>query len=228
MPNHGSRSKTWTRILNKWHPEGIPWPASYLYNTLSASRIFQRQYQLIAEDVAGLVERGTVLDIGTGPARLPIALCRRLPGVRVTAADISPAMLVQARENVRRARLSDRIELKEAPASNLPFGDGSFDLVVSSGSLHHFKRPAEALDEIHRVLEPGRPALIYDLVRHLPDEIAAQLRREHGRFRITLLRWHSLEEPFYDPADMLALAASSRFATAHTRFVGALCCLHLK
>lgn len=221
-------TSSWLGRVKRWHPEAIPWPGSCVYNALSRSRIFQRQYQLVAEDAARFCREGVILDIGTGPARLPIVLCRELQAVRMVGLDISAAMIVQARENVRRAGLADRIELKHGAAAELPFEDASFDLVLSSGSLHHFKKPTQALNEMYRVLKPGRHALIYDLVRKLPDDVAAGLRREYGPFRITLLRWHSLEEPFYDPQEMVNLARASEFTTGATRFVGALCCLELQ
>ncbi len=65
--------------------------------------------------------------------------------------------------------------------ASLPFADGSFDLVVSTLSMHHWADPAAGLAEIGRVLRPRATALIWDLrpgVRphlfgprhaHLPD-----------------------------------------------------------
>ncbi len=45
----------------------------------------------------------------------------------------------------------------------LPFPDGSFDLVVSTFSMHHWSDPAAGLGEIARVLRPAGRALIWDL-----------------------------------------------------------------
>ena len=46
--------------------------------------------------------------------------------------------------------------------ASLPFPDGSFDLVVSTLSLHHWADPQAGLAEIARVLRPGGRALIWD------------------------------------------------------------------
>jgi SAM-dependent methyltransferase len=44
----------------------------------------------------------------------------------------------------------------------MPFGDGSFDLVVSTLSMHHWAEPTAGMTEIGRVLRPGGRALIWD------------------------------------------------------------------
>jgi ubiquinone/menaquinone biosynthesis C-methylase UbiE len=46
--------------------------------------------------------------------------------------------------------------------ANLAFPDRSFDLVVSTLSMHHWADPAAGLAEIGRVLRPGARALIWD------------------------------------------------------------------
>jgi ubiquinone/menaquinone biosynthesis C-methylase UbiE len=49
-----------------------------------------------------------------------------------------------------------------ADVGRLPFPDGSFDLVVSTISQHHWTDPAGGLQEVNRVLRPGAQAWIYD------------------------------------------------------------------
>src|SRR5687768_8520884 len=55
--------------------------------------------------------RGSIVDLGCGPADIPIRLCRALPGVRVTGVDGAAAMLEQAARAVRSAELESRIAL---------------------------------------------------------------------------------------------------------------------
>lgn len=50
----------------------------------------------------------------------------------------------------------------------------------------------------------------------------------HCRLRVTLLWLHSFEEPFYDPQDLEALAAATKFREGQTKFVGILCCLVMR
>jgi SAM-dependent methyltransferase len=47
----------------------------------------------------------------------------------------------------------------------LPFPDGNLDFVVSTLSLHHWPNPAQAFQEIYRVLKPGGQFLVFDLRR---------------------------------------------------------------
>jgi ubiquinone/menaquinone biosynthesis C-methylase UbiE len=218
----------WWGIARLLHPQGIPWPGSVIYNKLSGTDIFRRHYEIVADDIGLYCRSGCVLDVGTGPGRLLLVLRERFPEMRLIGADISPAMVAQARKNVEKARSSEFIELRKAAATDLPFPDDSFDAVVSTGSIHHWKDPALGLNEVHRVLKPGRFALIYDLVRKLPPEVAERMRREFGRFRLALLWLHSFEEPFYSTEEFRSMAASTSFATGEVRFAGALCCLVLK
>lgn len=218
----------WRRFLQRWHPEGIPWPGTVLYNALSRRSIFQRHYQLVAEDVARSCATGRILDIGTGPGWLLLALHQTLPQADLVGVDISPGMVETAKRNLNRAGGSALIEVREAAANSLPFPDGSFDAVVSTGSLHHWKDPVGGLNEVFRVLKPGGHALMYDLVRTVPPEVARAARREFGRLATSILWLHSFEEPFYSPEDMQSLAERTRFQRGATRFVGALCCLVLR
>jgi ubiquinone/menaquinone biosynthesis C-methylase UbiE len=188
----------------------------------------QRHYDLVAEDVAGFATQGRLLDIGTGPGWLLLALRRRAPQLRLTGLDISPAMVRKARANIAQACPGGGIEVVQAPATHLPFPDGAFNLVVSTGSLHHWKDPVGGLNECHRVLAPGGVALLYDVVSKLPPEIARAAVRQFGRYRMTLLWLHSFEEPFYSQKEMGKLAAQSVFGEGDLRFVGVLCCLTLR
>jgi len=63
--------------------------------------------------------------------------------------------------------------------ASLPFADESFDLVVSTLSMHHWAHAPAGLAEIARVLRPGARALVWDFRRgfiplhaHMPDPIA--------------------------------------------------------
>jgi len=101
-------------------------------------------------DVAGL----PVLDYGCGHGMAAAVLARR--GAHVTAFDLSPGYLAEAR---RRARANDvAIEFLQANAERLPFADGSFARVWGNAILHHLD-PRIAARELHRILQPGGVAV---------------------------------------------------------------------
>ena len=216
-----------SRLLKRIHPEGIPWPGSVFYNALSRSSIFQAQYGLLVEEIAALRKDGALLDVGAGPGWLLIRLHAKCPAMRLVGMDISSAMIVQARKNVAASDAAGRIEMQVGSAEKLPFADASFDLIVSSGSAHHWKDAAGGLNEMHRVLRPGGRVLIYDLVKALPADVRREAVRRFGRFRIAMLWLHTFEEPFYSADDLISLARASRFRDGRTSYVGVLCRLEM-
>jgi SAM-dependent methyltransferase len=139
----------------------------------------------IAADVAAAAPAGArVLEVGCGPGHLSIRLARQ-HGLEVTGLDLDPAMIARARANTDRPETGDqrRPEFLVGDVAALAFPDRSFDLVVSTLSMHHWADPAAGLAEIGRVLRPGARALIWDLrpgVRphpfgprhaHIPDPV---------------------------------------------------------
>lgn len=218
----------WWRLIKIIHPEGIPWPGSILYNALSSTSIFLKHYELVANDIAGYGKAASVLDIGTGPAQLLFALRKVIPDARLVGVDISSAMIEVAQQNINALGWNSQIEVRLAAANALPFEDGTFDCVVSTGSLHHWKDPVHDLSEAHRVLKTGGVALIYDLVREMPKPVCDDVRARFGSFRLALLWLHSFEEPFLNAGEMEVLGRQTDFLVEGTKYTGALCCLVLK
>jgi ubiquinone/menaquinone biosynthesis C-methylase UbiE len=123
-------------------------------------------YRRFADRVNALDLTGKrVLDIGSGTGLLAIVLAKEHPEWQVTGIDISEDMLNLARETAARNDLSGRVLFQNASAEDLPFPDGSFDLVVSNASLHLWKDPVKVMDEIARVTAPGGYCLIWDNLR---------------------------------------------------------------
>ncbi len=215
------------KILKAFHPEGIPRPGALVYNRIAKSSAFREIYLLMANEIGSLCREGKLLDIGTGPGFLPIEIARLFPGFSLTGADISAAMVEVARRNVREAGLEGRIEIIEAPADRLPFPDGFFDCVISSGSIHHWKAPVPCFNEIHRVLRTGGRALLYDLTSDIPKTKFLELSDKFGRLR-TLLFWlHTFEEPFLSSKELQGLAESSFFGNGRTSFQSIMCRLDM-
>jgi len=145
-------------------PGGILIGDAVRYDTLSRL-LLSPLVKRIAADVASVAPAGArVLEIGCGPGHLSIRLARH-HGLGVTGLDLDPAMIARARANTHRAETGDqrRPEFLVGDVAALAFPDESFDLVVSTLSMHHWADPAAGLAEIGRVLRPGGRALIWDL-----------------------------------------------------------------
>jgi ubiquinone/menaquinone biosynthesis C-methylase UbiE len=102
-------------------------------------------------DRAGVEPGMEVLDVacGTGNATLPAARA----GGRVTGLDFAPGLLEIARERAADAMLE--IDFIEGDAQALPFGDASFDRVVSTFGHMFVPDHRRTADEMKRVLKPG-------------------------------------------------------------------------
>jgi ubiquinone/menaquinone biosynthesis C-methylase UbiE len=96
----------------------------------------------------------SLLDYGCGHGMAAVVLARR--GARVTAFDLSPGYLDEARA---RARANGVVAaFLQADGQRLPFADGSFDRVWGNAVLHHLDLPTAAR-ELFRVLRPGGVAV---------------------------------------------------------------------
>lgn len=99
-----------------------------------------------------------VLEIGTGPGFFAILLCEL--GYDVTAVDLTPAMLSEARKNA--GVLANQIKFLEMNAEDLFFLDHSFDVILSRNLTWNLPHPEAAYREWKRVLKPGGLLLNFD------------------------------------------------------------------
>ncbi len=131
--------------------------------------------------LVGKRERGRALDIGTGPGQIVLKLARRLTRWKFIGVDRSPNMIAQGIAGLGPAvDLAGRVHFHEADGNQIPFRDGSFDLVVCNSVLHHFAEPQKLLAEIARLSKPGGAILLRDLRR--PGRLAYSFHvRRHGR-----------------------------------------------
>ena len=110
--------------------------------------------QIVAEELCEAVDlRGgqKVLDIATGSGNAAMAAARR--SCDVTAVDYVPALLERGR--LRAAAEGVGITFLEGDAEDLAFGDGSFDVVLSTFGIMFAPNHAKAAAEMLRVCRPG-------------------------------------------------------------------------
>jgi SAM-dependent methyltransferase len=99
-----------------------------------------------------------VLDIGCGYAGLLLYLFRRIGFTEVMEGlDCSGFMIRRAREEIRSRGLVERIYVREGLATQLPYADGTFDVVCSTFMIKHLSDALlkDMLREVRRVLKPS-------------------------------------------------------------------------
>ena len=116
-------------------------------------------------EIHGPCQGGEILDVGTGTARIPIALALADARAILVGIDLADAMLDLARRNVAEAGLAARIRVELRDAKSLPFPDRAFEAAVSNSIVHHIPDPAPALAEMVRVLDAGGTLFVRDLAR---------------------------------------------------------------
>lgn len=110
------------------------------------------------------VRGARALDVACGTGEITAMLARAVgPAGHVTGLDFSAGMLAVARQRVRRLGLEDRVRLVEGDALELPFPDGSFDVVTMGFALRNVADIDRALREMARVTRPGGRVLVLEL-----------------------------------------------------------------
>lgn len=142
-------------------------------------------YRPVAEDVVTRLKRGKILDLGTGPGYLPVAIAVISTDITVVGIDLSARLIETAKANGLSAGVEDRVHFRTGNASSLDFPDASYDMVVSTGMLHMLRNPVKVLEEIHRVLKPGAEAWIYD-----PARISSRINPKEWRASLSI--WERL------------------------------------
>jgi ubiquinone/menaquinone biosynthesis C-methylase UbiE len=144
----------------------------------------------------------TILDVACGPGIVTVGIAAKARAV--VAFDLTPEMLLQARERCTKAGLTN-VRFEQGNATDLPFPDGRFDGVVTRLSVHHFATPRRVLDEIFRVLKPSGMFVLADVVS---SEIAEESELQNA---IEVLRDPS-HVRMLPASELAALIANAGFA----------------
>ena len=160
--------------------------------------LFDPLFRGIAADVAKAVPPpATILEVGCGPGQLSIRLAGS-HGFTVTGLDLDPAMIERARARAHGSSADGsgtQPTFVVGDVASLPFADASFDVAISTFSMHHWADRTAGLTEIARVVRPGGRVLIWDLKQgriplhahvHRPAAAIADLPLRH----VSVEDWH--------------------------------------
>ena len=100
-------------------------------------------------DFAAITPGQRVLDVGCGTGALTAELVGRLGARQVAAVDPSPTFFASMQD-----RFPD-VEVRQAPAEQVPFDDGEFDAAVAQLVVHFMSDPVAGLGEMARVTSTG-------------------------------------------------------------------------
>ena len=100
-------------------------------------------------DLAGVCGGQRLLDVGCGPGALTAELAGRAGPEAVSAVEPSASFVAAARERL------PGVDIRQAAAERLPFGDAAFDAALAQLVVHFMADPVVGLREMGRVTRPG-------------------------------------------------------------------------
>jgi SAM-dependent methyltransferase len=129
-----------------------PWnlvAAAYAAEALQHFDAFARA----AIELAALPPAPRVADVAAGPGTVSLQIAAA--GGRVSAIDLSAAMIAELRRRIREAGAEAAIDVHHGDAQTLPFESGAYDAAFSMFGLMFFPDRHAGLVEMKRVLKPG-------------------------------------------------------------------------
>lgn len=139
-----------------------------------------------------------ILEIGMGNGLFARDILVNDPSVRYSGCDYSETMVIEACALNKQYIENGQARFIHATADKLPFGNHTFDKVFTVNTIYFWSRPAEELEEIHRVLKPGglliiaiRPASVMKKYPFVPygfrlyEESDIRILLMENKFRVT-------------------------------------------
>lgn len=155
------------------------------------------------------VERSTplqVADIGCGTGASTLALARLL-NARITAVDVMPEFLEVLRERAESMGVAERITTLACSMDELPFADGTFDILWSEGAIYNIGF-AQGVAAWRRFLKPGGLLVASEitwLTDSRPEDLERYWKGEYPEIDVASAKFRTLERHGYSPISYFVL-----------------------
>ncbi|BFU90563.1 MAG: hypothetical protein NTAFB01_17500 [Nitrospira sp.] len=131
--------------------------------------------------------QGKVLDLGCGPADIPVRFATLYPACQVIGIDASAPMIELGERAIKQAGLTDRITLRCERYEEVA-GARIVDAVISNSLLHHLPNPLQFWQKLRQLVKPGAPVLVMDLLRPESPEAAQAIVDQYAANEPDILR----------------------------------------
>jgi ubiquinone/menaquinone biosynthesis C-methylase UbiE len=154
------------RILDQFTRQATPFSTASTITDANALRMIV--------EAAAPRPGDTVLDVACGGG---LVVCAFAPHVaHATGIDMTPAMLDRARQLASEQGIGN-VTWDQGDVGHLPYGDETFNIVVTRFSMHHFLDPLAALREMVRVCSPVGRVVVVDMYASDDPAKAAEWNR---------------------------------------------------
>ena len=158
------------------------------------------KYRDIVANIVDIQPGERVLDVSTGTGLTGLAALVKQPDAYVVGIDLTPAMLYQAQDNIKKYSAEGRFGIVIGDMEDLPFVNNSFDVIISTYGIGGIEDREKAFAEIVRVAKPGaRIAAIEMVSPPLEKRLKRMIRKylvEPWIKRLWGFRDIGLESPF--------------------------------
>lgn len=140
----------------------LPLLGARLYNNLTSIKGVNKGFEEIAVFLNNQLDKGNILDIGTGPGRLLSEIRKKNQSFSLYGLDISKSMIKVAKQNLQNV---NDVELRVGNIVETTYQSNFFDSIMSIGSFYNWEKPIEGLNEIYRILKTGQTAFIFETTK---------------------------------------------------------------